>query len=338
MGKRDARYEFIRVISMLLVLATHSLATVSPDYPVLSLGGRVVSTMLVWCNGLFFMISGKFALSVCCQSSEDYRKYYLKRIGSIGIPVLVGMLLRSMYNIGSWWPEYFLSVDFLKEYLQNVLYHFASCEYWFLYKLVGFLAAAPFLGKFLQQASRKELVWFAGVCFAWNSLTVCVSAMGLTTAWDYPFAGWLVLFALGYSLERMAPTEKEENRLMIWGGISFAVTILLKCMGLTAGLDDLAPTYAVSVCAVFVALKRIYRPGKILDAVVIKIGSLTLPVYLLHMMVLYTVLPYIPQWPFLPRALTLLLATAGLSLVLSYVLDRIVLSRLQWPYRKLVGL
>ena len=133
---------------MLLVLATHSFSTVSPNYPKESLGGMILSTVVLWCNGLFFMISGKFALSACCRTGADYRKYYLKRLGSIGIPVLLGMLLRSMYNVGGWWPEYFLSADFLKEYIQNVLYRFSSCEYWFLYELVGFLLAAPFLGKF----------------------------------------------------------------------------------------------------------------------------------------------------------------------------------------------
>ncbi len=338
MRKRNAGYEFIRDISMLLVLATHSFSTVSPNYPKESLGGMILSTVVLWCNGLFFMISGKFALSACCRTGADYRKYYLKRLGSIGIPVLLGMLLRSMYNVGGWWPEYFLSADFLKEYIQNVLYRFSSCEYWFLYELVGFLLAAPFLGKFFQQASKGELLWFIGICYLWNSLDIILPGIGLETAWKFPFSGWLVLFVLGYAVERIAETEKEENCWMICGAVSFVITILLKYMGMESGLNGWAPTYGITVGAVFLGLKRLYRPGKILDAVVIKIGSLTLPVYLLHMIVLYSILPYIPQWPFLIRGTVLLFATAGLTLILAWVLDRTVLSGLQWLYRKLTGL
>ena len=118
MGKRDATYEFIRVMSMAFAVSVHACSNAAGNYLVDTLTGQLVGTLLYLCNGLFFMISGKFALSTSFRTMEDYRKYYLKRLGSIGIPVMVCMLLRSMFNIG-WWPEYFLSADFLKEYLQN---------------------------------------------------------------------------------------------------------------------------------------------------------------------------------------------------------------------------
>ena len=338
MHKRDVRYEFIRVISMVLVIAIHSFASVSPTYAEESLAGMVLSRFLFLSNGLFFMISGKFALQICCRTGEDYRKYYLKRFGSLGIPILVCMLFRSMFNIGGWWPEYFLSVEFLKEYLQNVLSGFASSEYWFLYKLVGFLLVAPFVGKLFQQATKAELLWFVGLGMLWNALKTYLPAADVSFSWEYPLGGCFVLFVLGYVTERIVETRREENILMILGCISFAGGILLQRIGWGAGGNDLAPTYAISVAAMFTALKRLYRPGGKLDAVVIKLGAMTMSVYLLHMIVLYSIMRYIPQWPFYPRGAALVLVTLGITLVFGYVVEKTVLSGLKWLYWKAVRL
>ena len=337
MGKRDATYEFIRVMSMVFAVSVHACSNAAGNYLVDTLTGQLVGTLLYLCNGLFFMISGKFALSTSFRTMEDYRKYYLKRLGSIGIPVMVCMLLRSMFNIG-WWPEYFLSADFLKEYLQNVLHNFASCEYWFLYRVVGFLAVAPFLGKMLQQMTKKELMLLTGVGIAYNGLITYLPALGYSFDWSFPMGDWLIYFVLGYALERIVETEQEEKRLLILGGAAWCITMLLKRLGWTAGIHDIAPTYAVLCCACFTAMKRLYHPGKIRDAVMVWMGRLTMPVYLMHMMVLYTILPYIPQWPAVPRWIALVAATLVLTLLVSYVLDRTVFAALLWLYRKVTGL
>ena len=337
MWKRDARYEFIRVVSMLSAVIVHTSANVIGSSLADTLPGHLFATVLYFCNGVFFMISGKFALSVTCHTMEDYRKYYLKRLGSIGIPVLVCFLFRSMFNIG-WWPEYFLSREFLKEYIRNVLYGFATCEYWFLYRLAGFLAAAPFLGKMLQQMSNKELMLLTAMGIAYNALATYLPVAGYSLAWTFPMADWLILFLMGYVVERVVQTEKEEKAMLLLGAVAYAVCILLKLVGLMAGIHDMAPTYANLSCATYVGLKRIYRPGRIADAIVIQLGKLTMPVYLLHMMVVYTLVPHIPQWPGMIRWLALLAATLVLTLLLSFVLDRTVFAALLWLYRKITGL
>lgn len=337
MHKRDATYEFIRAVSMLLVISVHACSNAAGNYLADTFPGQLVGTVIFLCNGLFFMISGKFALGVSCQTMEDYKQYYLKRLGSIGIPTMVCMLLRSMFNIG-WWPEYFLSADFLKEYIQNVLYNFASCEYWFLYRLAGFLAAAPFLGKMLQRMSKTEMMLLVGMGIVYNGLVNYLPLTGLSFGWSFPMGDWLVLFILGYVLERVVETEKEEKQLLILGGLTYCLCILLKRIGLTEGIHDMAPTYAVLCCAGFIALKKLYRSGRILDAVIIWLGRLTMPVYLMHMMVLYTILPYIPQWPAVLRWIALTAATLVMTLLVSYVLDRTVFAALLWLYRKITGL
>ena len=334
MRKRDVRYEFIRIFSMILVITAHALAAMFPQYAETSLAGLMLSRLVCMSNGLFFMISGKFALQVCCTTSNDYKTYYLKRFGSLGIPVLVCMLLRSMFNVGGWYPDHFLSAAFRAEHIQNVFSGFATSEYWFLYKLVGFLAIAPFVGKMLRQATKAELLWFLGLGMFWNALNTYLPAVGISFSWEYPLGGCFVLFAMGYAIEKIAETQKEENLLLLLGCISFAVSILLERIGWGAGVNDLAPTFAISVAALYVLLKRVYRPGGKLDTVVIKLGGLTMSVYLLHMIVLYTCTHYIPQWPLHLQIVTLILMTLVVTLALSYLLEKTVFAGLKWLYWK----
>ena len=324
-------------MAMLFAVSVHACSNAAGYYLVDTLPGQFIGTVLYLCNGLFFMISGKFALSVVCRTMEDYKKYYLKRLGSIGVPVMVCMLLRSMFNVG-WWRGYIFSVEFLKEYIQNVLYNFVSCEYWFLYRVVGFLAVAPFLGKMLQQMTKKELMLLAGMGIAYNGLVTYLPVFGYSFGWSFPLGDWLIYFILGYVLERVVETEREEKRLLVLGCLAYGLCMVLKRLGWTAGIHDMAPTYAILSCACFVAMKRLYHPGKFQNAVVIWMGKLTMPVYLMHMMVLYTIVPHIPQWPAVPRWIALVAATLGLTVLVSYVLDRTVFAVLLWLYRKITGL
>ena len=337
MGRRDARYECIRVISMIFVIGVHSLANIPRSSGAEVLAGQVFSTLFFLSNGLFFMISGKFALNARCERAADYVRFYLKRIGSIGIPVLGCMLLRSMYNIG-WWPDYFLSLDFAKEYAANVLGNFSTCEYWFLYDLAGFLAVSPFLGKLLQRASKTDLWALLAVGVGYNALQTYLPALGVPFSWKFPLGGWIVIYILGYALEKLVTTEREEKRIMLLGGLCFLLTVAQQHLGFAPGANDLAPAYAVMVSGAFLALKRLYRPGKRLDRLVCGIGKHSLTVYLLHMMVLYRVLPYIPFEGLLLRLPALIVTTAAVTLLLAVLLDNTVFRLLQWAYRKLFRL
>ena len=76
MGKRNARYEFIRVVSMMSAVIVHASANIIGNSLVDTLPGQLFATVLYFCNGLFFMISGKFALSSSFRTMEDYLSTY----------------------------------------------------------------------------------------------------------------------------------------------------------------------------------------------------------------------------------------------------------------------
>lgn len=332
MAKRDCRYEFIRVVSMVLVVGVHALAVVPGTNAVEKLAEHIFSTVFFFCNGLFFMLSGKFALSADCEQVSDYRKYYFKRFASIGFPALFFMLLRTMHNAG-WWPAYLLSPELRSDYLHNVLSGFRSCEYWFLYPLTGLLVAAPFLGKFLRRASREELLVFLGLGIGYNALRVYLSDF----SWDYPLGGWMVLFVLGYALERIVSTPRQENYVILLGLGCFCLTVIQKWLGNAPGADDLAPAYVGMVSGAFLLLKRLYRPGEKMDMLVTFLGKQSLAVYMLHMLFLPEILSRISVGSFWVRLPLLIVLTTAVALCAAWLLNATVIALLQKITWKLMG-
>ena len=335
MSKRDVRYEFIRTVSMLFVISAHSLAQIPGDDPAREPAWTIIATIFCLCNGLFFMLSGKFSLNARCETLGDYLRWYGKRLYSIGIPALLFMLLRTMHNSG-WWPAYLRSPQLWQDYLSNILSGFRTCDYWFLYPLTGLLAAAPFLSKLLQRLSSRELLLLLGIGMGFNSLGVYLPALGLPFAGEYPLGGWFVLFLLGYTLERVVTTDRAERFVMAAGAICFVLSVVQQRLGFAPGANDLAPTYVFTCSAAFLALKRLWRSGPRRDRVILAVGQHSLSVYLCHAMILSWLEPRIPPEPWVPALVLRVLAAALLSLGAAFILDHTLLALLQAPVRRLL--
>lgn len=75
MKKREVKYDFMRVLMSLLVVCCHA------SFPLRisdnSLLNNAVRTFLAMCNGIFFMLSGKFNLKKKFESKSDYYNYYV---------------------------------------------------------------------------------------------------------------------------------------------------------------------------------------------------------------------------------------------------------------------
>ena len=79
-SKRDAQYELIRVIANMLVLLVHiDLTYVYSDsfFGTGSLVREIISAIFFSCNGLFFILSGKFAFNFD-ETKYSYKDYYFK--------------------------------------------------------------------------------------------------------------------------------------------------------------------------------------------------------------------------------------------------------------------
>ena len=320
---------------MLLVIGIHSLAQIPRNGPVQELAGYILSSLFLLCNGLFFMLSGRFSLNARCDTGAQYLAWYGKRLCSIGVPALLFMLLRTMHNSG-WWPAYLRSPELWRDYLTNILSGFRSGDYWFLYPLTGLLAAAPFLAKLLRQLSDREALLLLGLGMGFNALCVYLPALGLPFSWEFPLGGWFVLFLLGYVLEKAVTSRRAENAVMLLGGICFLISIVQQCLGFAPGINDLAPTYVPVCAAAFLGLKRLYRPGARRDRLILAVGRLSLSVYLCHAMILSWLDSRITVPGFLLPLLLRILLTALLSLGAAFLLDHTVLVPVQRMLQKLL--
>ena len=77
---RQVKFEIIRIIACVFVLGVHTMWVFSPEVGLKGLYIKMVDTIFILCNPIFFMLSGKFALAQKEYTSEaQYFKFYLKK-------------------------------------------------------------------------------------------------------------------------------------------------------------------------------------------------------------------------------------------------------------------
>jgi surface polysaccharide O-acyltransferase-like enzyme len=198
-SKRNGQYELIRVAAMFFVIGVHLVETLPVDTPRRILYNSVFSLTFYTCNGLFFMLSGKFALGGTYKSKEDRKRYFQKRILNLILPMIFFMWLRSAYSVRG---DIF-HLEFWNLCLRNILCDYMGKDYWFLYLLLGNLLIAPFLSKAFTKADKGELQFFVGVGILYSALCVYLPYVGFSMEWKYLFAEWTFYFCLGYCLEQI---------------------------------------------------------------------------------------------------------------------------------------
>ncbi len=88
---REVRYDVIRVVAMLFVIAVHVNPKPFNSFPWFK---DVFDYIIYTCNGMFFMLSGFFNMKKEFKTKEDYTVYYEKKVISILLPyVLMTFLL-----------------------------------------------------------------------------------------------------------------------------------------------------------------------------------------------------------------------------------------------------
>lgn len=331
MKQRDAHYEFIRTSAMVLVVLAHALANTTASTAADKACYDVLVTIAFLCNGLFFMLSGRFALAAPCSNWEECRRFYLKRLVGLGVPILVYMLIRTVYDAGWTFPVRTIA----RNYTLNVLGHYEEIEFWFLYQLSGMLLIAPVIGKFFQQAGARELKLVLALGLGYLTLRLYMPELGLPFDWGYYLSADLFAFLLGGCLEKLVSTQRQKRTMYLLGAASFVLTLIQKRIGFAPGVHSSAPTYIFMICAAFLGLKNLYRSGPLADRVFNWIGRYSISVYMIHVIVLNGLKKVIPVNAYVPRVLALTLLTVAVSLAVGFVIDNTVVKPVQkLLYRK----
>ena len=240
------QYDFIRAIAMLYVIAVHSLVVIDFTDPTSYNYFLIMQAVFFTCNGMFFMMSGRFAL----ESATTTVKYYYKKFESIILPMLFFFALRTLYQ--SDFSTFSLGL-FFKNYFINILGGLSGTEYWFLYVLIGNLFLAPLLAKAFNCFSTKEHILFIVLGLLHHFfLTVCTIKQ-IPYNYVLVFSGWSFYFYLGYSAEKIF---KKTHYLRLWliGLHALLITTYLKYIGIVTFVHDVSPLFTLIVIAMYFLL------------------------------------------------------------------------------------
>ena len=280
-------YDFIRVVAMVFVIAVHALVVIDFADKFSLFYFNVMQAVFFSCNGIFFMISGRFALT----SRQSYAQYYYKKLITIGMPVFIFFFIRTAYIASK--AEF---NNLFTQYLLNLSGALGNTEYWFLYVLIGNMMIAPLLAKAFRQFTKKECVLFLGLGLFYNLCVTISSVFGQPFEYSYLFGGWIFYFYLSYCLEKLLTHKRHVHLLWIVSSICLFITVVLKYKGITTYVHDLSPIFTVFTMGMYTMFLTIgtWDFPNWVKTVVRFLAKHSFSVYLIHMMVLETVIPSFP--------------------------------------------
>lgn len=286
---REIQSDLVRVVAMMFVICVHVPTNMGERHWILD-GVRMA--MILTCNGMFFMLSGKYNLRF--QGGEDkkaYENFYIKKVSSIVIPFVIYTLIVYVWYMDMQNWSFVVAV---KDYLRIFLERNTQNHLWFMYQLIGMLLSAPFLATMLQNLNDnhiKKLV-FMGLMWNFVSLTLIQDIMGYT----FHFHGWILsgmmlYFVLGYCMDRIITNKKQVVIACILGIMGILITIIQGHYfgDRASGLYDLSPVYIAVNVGIYLFLERVcIIKNETVARIISFVAKHSFGVYLLHF--------YIIQW------------------------------------------
>lgn len=279
---RQFGYDVIRAVACFFVVVVHTTMLIDVSNLYCDILKSAIMLVAITANAMFFMMSGKFNLTK--KNQGNWGSFYIKRFASLIVPVAIYFFVRTLYNELPEWPGF---IEFGKQFLKDIFFNYASTEYWFIYPLVGFLLAAPFLSVAFCDMTKHQAYIFVGVGVVFNGLTFLMSNIGIDLSWNYLFSGFGFVFFSGPLIETLVDSKKN---LRVSQGIaffSFVLTLILQYgLGFESGIYDISPLYFLLAVGIYVTLLDFGNKIKG-SRMVSFVAKHSLGVYLTHMMVLY---------------------------------------------------
>lgn len=222
---RNINCDLMRVVCMVFVIAIHT--------PVKPMQDKIwfatsLNTFLFMCNGIFYMLSGRFNLCYKFTVKKDYSNFYKKKAISILLPYIMVTCLLSLWDVMLYWEKDRIGI---KSYLIYTYEAFMSANemnhLWFMYPLIGLMISTPFLAKMLQGLKDWELNLIFIIALIWNFVSIYLTKdVGISFSYSgWLWSGWPLLFFLGYYCHRII-NDRNKKILYIVGIMGFMVSVL----------------------------------------------------------------------------------------------------------------
>jgi surface polysaccharide O-acyltransferase-like enzyme len=300
-NQNNTTVDIIRVLAIFLVVFLH--ATCFPYSIPGAITPKVVDTW--WTvdiySGigpiavpLFVMLSGALLLDRS-KVNEPMKVFFKKRFARIGIPMIFWSLFFFGYNYLVW------GRSFSEKLVLEGVFGGSYFHLWFLYMLVGLYLVTPILRILVSHIDTQKfkyllVLWFVGTVLIPLVFTFGNFSFNPVT---FVFTGWAGYFLLGSFLKDFEVKRKWLLVLCVVFGVVFSIVgayVVTFTMGekyTSFFHDSLSFNIIIASAAMFLLLlaipqNKIQSSHKLINRLIRWISQNTLPIYLIHIIVLET--------------------------------------------------
>lgn len=332
MKKRAVRYDLMRILMSLFVICIHA------TFPFSISGNKLLNnsirTFLFMCNGVFFMISGKFNLKKNFESKLDYYNYYTDKFINIILPygIISCILVKIVDKPHGIRNLFYASVRaFFSTNGQNHL--------WFMCCLIGMLVSAPFLAKMLNSMEKFELKLLFSIGIIWSVFAVYLTSdLGISFAISSFFLwGWIFYFWLGYFTERVV----DDGNIKIFYGLGilgYIFTIWGETYLTTfVNPTDLSAGFMFFTLACYLFMERHMEvTNEVVKRCISFLGKYSFLAYMVHYAILKEFVEvYINSQTRLLNYVVCVGLTFVLSYLISIIVSNILIRPIQFIFKKI---
>jgi len=297
-----AKTENIQWINNLRLIALYAVIILHSTAPLLMQYGKVPASN--WWMADFLNATVRFAVPVFVMITGAlllHREYEIggflkKRLSRVVVPFLFWSLVYIWY---SWQNEEFtFSSDTwtnVKLVLHDLKYG-SSYHLWYVYMLIGLYFFIPVIGKFVRNATEKEILYFLIVWFAVMLITQPYLSRFNPAVDMHYFAGYAGYLVLGHYLA-FKDFNVKHLRLWMWGLFIFSIALVAigsrliipysKWPG-TMFYEPVNPAVLMLSASVFMIVKlTVPKVPPIITRIRDFAGSYNYGIYLGHALVLY---------------------------------------------------
>jgi len=319
--------DYLRLIACFLVILTHS------NEPVYlgGMGTCVASSSDAFWSTFFVSISRSCVPLFVLASSyllfpikpEPLSVFFKKRVVKVGIPAVIWLLLYSFFGGGE--P----SVNLARLPFN---FPAPAAHLWFCYMIMGLYLLMPLLSPWAQKVSKKELLCWIGLWFLTTFIPVARQAamylgdgMENLSSWGiwgeanwsefgtfYYISGFIGYLLIGLYFRRYVGEMSWKKTLLIaiplfCAGFALAASWFYAAMPKSFPFDlplrravimeiferNCTPSVAAMTVAVFLCIRKINRPSKFYEHIVLPVSKASYGIYLMH---IFALIPLYAYW------------------------------------------
>jgi len=286
----------LRIIALYAVIILHCTSVLLMGYSKVPMAewwaADLLNAIVRFAVPVFVMITGALLL----HREYEISSFLKKRLSRVVIPFLFWSLVYVGY---SWYNE---EISFGADAVANIrqvlhlLLHGASYHLWYVYMLIGLYFFIPVIGKFVRNASEKEMVYFLIVWFAVMLITQPYLVRYNPAVDMHYFAGYAGYLVLGHYL---AFKDFNVKRLRLWMVFLFVLSVAVIVFGSywiiaypgwpgAMFYEPVNPAVlALSASAFLIAKLTVSKVSPVITRIRDFAGKYNYGIYLAHALILY---------------------------------------------------